>query len=200
MSTLGPVVLKVGGSLLDWPDLPRSLRRYLADRQRDRLVLIVGGGRAADWVRDLDRWHGLGEECSHELALRALDLTAYLLAALVPGLEVVTRLEEVAPAWATSLIPILAPRLVLEADDRKSVDPLPHTWEVTTDAIAARIAARLDADELVLLKSTPLPPGTDRAGAARLGLVDPAFGRASRTLRRVTYLNLRDANATPAPL
>jgi aspartokinase-like uncharacterized kinase len=244
-----PVVIKVGGSLLDWPGLPARLAEVLAGQTR-RVVLIVGGGRAVDWVRDLDRWHGLGEERAHALALRALDLTAHLLAALVPGLEVVpgidalgdgsqaigarapltptlspegrgcffcpplpsgervgvrgsTRpedLDSIGAVWGSGRIPILLPRIILDEEDRLAQDPLPHSWAVTSDSIAARVAVRLGAEELLLLKSAPLPPGIDRTGAARLGLVDPAFTAVARPLGRVLYLNLRDPPVSAQPL
>ena len=67
--------------------------------------------------------------------------------------------------------PILAPRRFLDVDDR-SPDPLPHAWTTTTDAIAARLAVRLGASELVLLKSASIPPGLDLEAASRIGLVD----------------------------
>lgn len=191
MTAPGPVVVKVGGSLLDWPELPARLTSYLNQRANDRLILVVGGGPAADVVRRLDVIHHLGEASSHLLALHALDLTARILAALVPSLEVVARPKDLGPVWDTGRTPILAPRLMLEEDDRVGVDPLPHCWSVTTDAIAARLAVLLDASELVLLKSAPLPPGADRAEAAELGLVDPAFPLAARSLKRVMYLDFR---------
>ena len=109
----------------------------------------------------------------------------------MPGLEVVERPDELASVWDAGRIPILAPRRFLE-EDADRPDPLPHTWEATTDSIAARVADRLGAAELALLKSAPLPPGTDRASAARLGLVDPLFPVVARGLRCVTYRNLRD--------
>ncbi len=194
------VVVKVGGSLLSWPGLRDGLSADWQARRARRLVVIVGGGGAVDLVRDLDRIHGLGEERSHHLALRALDLTARLLAGLMPGLEVVERPDELASVWDAGRIPILSPRRFLEADDDRP-DPLPHTWDATTDSIAARVADHLGAVELVLLKSAPLPPGTDRASAARLGLVDPLFSFVARRLGCVTYRNLRDPSgvATPFP-
>jgi 5-(aminomethyl)-3-furanmethanol phosphate kinase len=184
------VVVKVGGSLLDWPELPARLASYLESRRADRLVLVVGGGRFADVLRDLDAIHSLGEVRSHALALRVLDLSAHVLADLLPGLEVVDDVTQVADAWALGRVPILAPRLFLHVDDR-SPDPLPHAWSTTTDSIAARIALRMDACELVLLKSTPLPAGVDRREAARLGLVDEEFPRASEEVSVVSYCNLR---------
>jgi aspartokinase-like uncharacterized kinase len=185
------VVVKVGGSLLDWPELPARLSAYLETRRADRLVLVVGGGRFADALRDLDATHGLGEARSHALALRVLDLSSRVLASMVPGLEVVEDVGDLPATWSQGLVPILAPRRFLDDEDR-SPDPLPHTWTTTTDAIAGRLAFRLGAGELVLLKSTPLPTGSDRLGAARLGLVDPEFPRASAKVPVVMYHNFRD--------
>ena len=199
MNAAAPVVIKVGGSLLEWVGLPDRLPTLLAEQERP-VVLIVGGGRAADLVRDLDRRHDLGEERAHALALRALDLTAHVLAALVPGLEVVPSVADLDRMKRSGQIPILAPRLFLDEDDRLGPAPLPHSWAVTSDAIAARVAVRLAAAELLLLKSAALPPGADRAEAARLGLVDPAFPTASRPLGRVSYRNLRDPSAMIQPL
>lgn len=193
MSAPAPVVIKVGGSLLEWPGLPDRLGDLLREQSRP-VVLIVGGGRAADLVRDLDRRHGLGEERSHALALHALDLTAHLLAALVPGLDVVQDINALDSVWGVGRIPILSPRLFLDED---RLDSLPHSWAVTSDSIAARVAVRLGAQELLLLKSAPLPPGTVRDEAARLGLVDRAFPEAARPLGRVCYMNLRDADPKP---
>jgi aspartokinase-like uncharacterized kinase len=196
------VVIKVGGSLLDWEPLPERLTAYLEQRcgAGRRLAVIVGGGRMAEGIRDLDRLHHLGALRAHELAVRALDLTAHVLAALVPGLEVVGDLAALCAVWSGVRIPVLLPGLFLAQADRRAAAPLPSSWDVTTDAIAARIATDLGASELALLKSAPLPPGTDRAAAARLGLVDRAFPMAACSLPSVTYRNLRDPNATAAPL
>ena len=193
------VVVKVGGSLLTWPGLRDGLTAYWQARRARRPVVIVGGGGAADLVRDLDRIHGLGEARSHHLALHALDLTARLLVGLVPGLEVVEHPDELASVWDAGRIPILSPRRFLE-DDADRPDPLPQTWDATTDSIAARVAEHLGAAELALLKSAPLPPGTDRASAARLGLVDPLFPLVAQGLGYVTYRNLRDPSGVATPL
>ena len=186
-----PVVVKVGGSLLDWPELPARLSAYLEGRRGDRIVLVAGGGRFADALRDLDRGHAIGEARSHALALRVLDVTAHLLAALLPGSCVIDDLAGLDPAWSGGRLPILAPRRFLDDDDR-SPDPLPHAWTTTTDSIAARLAVRLDVRELALLKSAPLPSGCDRDQAAHLGLVDPEFPRASEGVGLVTFRNLRE--------
>ena len=168
------VMMKVGGSLLDWNELPRRLAEVIRSRSTARLVLICGSGRVVDWVRDMDERHGLGEERSHELALRALDLSCCLLAELVPCLGIVTNLAELPAVWQSSRIPLLSPRPVLDAGDW-SDRPLPHSWRLTSDSIAARLAERLGATELVLVKSASLSGQISRVDAARRGLVDRAI-------------------------
>ena len=79
----------------------------------------------------------------------------------------------------------------LEELDEGRPDALPASWDVTTDSIAARIAVRLGAGRLALLKSADLPEGITREEAARLGLVDARFPRVARSLDQVECVFLR---------
>jgi aspartokinase-like uncharacterized kinase len=54
---------------------------------------------------------------------------------------------------------------------------LPHSWAVTSDALAARVAIVTGAHSLILLKSASLPDGVDWTEAGRLGLVDAMFAK-----------------------
>jgi len=190
-------VVKLGGSLLDLPDLRSRLTAWL-DRCDDP-VLVVGGWRTADVVRDLDAIHGLGEERSHWLALRALTLNAHIVAGLLPRAAVATDLVEIPRLRAAGRVPILEPFTFVRSDETVDSDPLPHKWIVTTDSVAARAARRL-ACNLVLLKSAPLPPGTGLIEAARLGLVDEHFPREATHLSRVECVDFRSDPPLARPL
>lgn len=186
-------VIKVGGSLLTWPELPGRLHWLRGEKRDERLVFVAGGGASADVIRALDQIHGLGERSAHMLALHALDLTAEILARLMHGLPVVDRLDD-RECWPE--VVVLAPRRPLEADEQaRPGEALAHSWNVTSDSIAARLALRLGASGLLLLKSAPIPTGADLETASRLGLVDPAFAEEARRLPLVQYLNLRDPEA-----
>jgi aspartokinase-like uncharacterized kinase len=76
---------------------------------------------------------------------------------------VVHHADAIAPALAEGRLPVIAPSSWLRA-----VDPLPHTWDVTSDTIAAWIAGRVGARSLVLVK----PPQ-----ATGENLVDARFAR-----------------------
>jgi 5-(aminomethyl)-3-furanmethanol phosphate kinase len=188
-------VIKVGGSLLDWPELPRRLIAYLDARRLadtgERAVLIAGGGAAVDWIRSLDQIHGLSNLAADKLAVYALDLTAAILAELLPGSTTIDRLATLEPGCEKRAITIMAPRRVLAEIENAGAAPLPASWDVTSDTIAARIAVHLEARTLVLLKSAPLLDCATTEDAARLGLADPMLPSVARLIPQVEYVNLR---------
>jgi aspartokinase-like uncharacterized kinase len=142
-------VIKVGGSLAGDPGLPRLLETLgeLAAAGH-RLLIVPGGGPFADAVRAACAAHDPGPTAAHWMAILAMDQYAHLLAARTPGAALVVEPAEVAGVLAAGRPAVLAPYAWLRA-----ADPLPHGWDVTSDSIAAWIAARLGAPRLVLLKS-----------------------------------------------
>lgn len=187
-------VVKVGGSLYDLPDLGSRLRRWLAEQFADvRIVLIPGGGGTADVIRHLDRRHRLGEETSHWLALRALTVNAHFLAALLPPACVAGTIDALRATWENNLLSVLDVHEFAREDEERP-DRLPHSWAVTSDALAARVAIVLRARHLVLLKSTTIAAGMDWKEAGRRGLVDAMFAEVLRDAPadlRVHAVNLR---------
>ncbi len=185
-------VIKLGGSLLDLPDLPRRLKSFLSDFSRPRPVLVAGGGELVEQIRKWDRAYALGEEPSHWIALRALTISALAMERILEDVEHVETIEALQVAWHRGKVPLFdAYRFILDVDER-SHDPLPRRWRVTTDSIAARMATTLGAPELILLKSVTPDEGLSIADAARRGIVDPHFPQAARGIQRVVVVNLRE--------
>jgi aspartokinase-like uncharacterized kinase len=186
------IVAKVGGSLLDWPELGDRLQRWLAALGTRRVVLVVGGGPGADLVRRRDQWDDLGDDKSHWLAVRAMTFNGYLLEGLLENAKVVASLRQCESQWQGGVVPILDAHTFM-TDDAAGGSPLPQHWNVTSDSIAARVARALDADELVLLKSVAWP-SDDIAEAARRGIVDEHLPRELRQCPnlKVRIENLRD--------
>lgn len=175
MSSL--IVVKVGGSLYDLPDLGARLRAFLHEQCAGASVILVpGGGPIVDALRRLDRLHMLGEETSHWLALRALTVNAHFLAALLPSARIVGEADE----GNRHELAILDVHAFARADENRS-GHLPHCWAVTSDAFAARAAVVFAAAALILLKSTTIPSGIDWREAGRCGWVDEWFAEVLRT-------------------
>ncbi len=187
----GPTVVKVGGSLFDWPGLGERLAHWLKTLGQPEVILTAGGGTAADIVRDMDRIHGLGEERSHALALRSLTFTAHLLVELLPlpRCAVVEHLTHCSELWQQDGVPILDLGSFARQDDARP-ERLPHCWAVTSDSLAARVAIVAQARELVLLKSLTIPPEMTWDEASRHEYVDQHFPTVARGLR-IRAVNLR---------
>ena len=174
-------VVKVGGSLLAGGSLPSLLATLGELARTHRLVVVPGGGPFADAVRRACSLHDPGASAVHWMAVLAMDQHAHLLAGLLPTARLVTGPGEIEGALAEGLLPVLSPFRWLQA-----VDPLPHGWHVTSDSIAAWVAARLSARRLVLLKSLEGVPGTSGdvlsevplRSPALAGIVDEHFARA----------------------
>jgi aspartokinase-like uncharacterized kinase len=143
-------VVKVGGALLSLDDaLPRfigALNRIPPDHS---FIVIPGGGPFADAVRSVDLLHSLSPDDAHWMAILGMDQYAIMLASRIPNAELVHRHDEIARARARGKTPVLAPYRWL-----REVDPLPHSWDVTGDSIAAWIAAQVGARQLVLIKAS----------------------------------------------
>jgi aspartokinase-like uncharacterized kinase len=142
------VVVKVGGALLELSGALDRACVALADLARRRRLLVVpGGGRFADVVRATERERGLDPSTVHWMAILAMNQYAYLLASLLDGGVVIEHPGAIPEPLSAGRIPILAPYRWL-----RETDPLPHSWDVTSDSIAAWIAGTLGAAQLVLIK------------------------------------------------
>ena len=158
-------VFKIGGSLLAYPELlGATLAAIVEESTRARVVIVPGGGPFADAVRDADQRLDLADDTAHWMAILAMDQYAHLLAGMRAELALAFSASDVHSTIASGRIPIIAPYLWL-----RDADPLPHSWDVTSDSISAWFASALGPTQLVLVK----PPG-----ATGDDTVDPYFLRA----------------------
>ena len=129
-STL-PIVVKVGGSLFHQI---RSLAPVFKNSECP-LLLIPGGGPFADTVRR----YNINNDSAHWMAVAAMEQFGWYISShgILPTAEMAV------PSVTTFFLPY---RYFL------SHDGLPHTWDVTSDTMAAWVAACLHLD-LLLLKS-----------------------------------------------
>jgi aspartokinase-like uncharacterized kinase len=171
---LESMVVKVGGSLYDLPDLGQRLRAWLDFQPTRQALLIPGGGAVVDLVRAADAAEGLGEERCHWLALQGLQFTGRLLAGRLRGGRVIDDLADCGKVWHHGLTPVLDMYAFARTDETRA-DHLPQIWSVTSDSLAARVARVAGICRLVLLKSCAMPPGCTWEEAARLGIIDAAF-------------------------
>jgi 5-(aminomethyl)-3-furanmethanol phosphate kinase len=139
-------VVKVGGGLAReaGDGALRALCAQIAEAGARHPVLVVPGGAAfADTVREHDRRFGLRPRTAHRMAIVAMDQFGWALADLIPG---AARRVDLGPVRAGVVSVLLPAELLAERD------PLPESWAVTSDSIAAWVAGVAGAGRLVLVK------------------------------------------------
>ncbi len=163
-SLLVHTVVKVGGGLLGKAGaFEMVIEALTAFRRGRRIVVLPGGGPFADAVRQMFKRVKIGEDAAHWMAVLGMDQYAHALAARLPEATLVDGEGGIAAAIQAERLPVLAPYRWLRA-----ADPLPHSWDITSDSIAAWLAGQVRARRVVLIKPAPADP---------VKLVDSSFLR-----------------------
>lgn len=186
-------VIKLGGSLLDWPQWPAHFRQWLQLQPQARNILVAGGGALADDVRRRDQSEGFDPSTAHWLAIDAMSKNAAAARQALSESLWADRWEQLQqPTTPATLIVFCARDFLEHVEPHVSGPRLPHSWDVTSDSIAARLADVLGAQELMLLKSAlPPPQVTTLQQAAEAGFVDRCFPQFARNLASIRCCNLR---------
>lgn len=179
-------IVKLGGSLAGSTELPSWLRTCAA--LGGRVVLVPGGGPYADSVRRAQREQGFDDAAAHAMAVGAMEQFGQQLCArqadLVPAATVAALREALAagrtPVWMACAMVLADPRIA-------------QSWSVTSDSLSAWLAAVLQAEGLVLVKSVDAGT-TDARALAAAGVVDAAFHQFSAGLKNLRLLHRTQCN------
>ena len=140
--------IKIGGSLISYTeeliDLMQSLDKF---SKSYKIVIIPGGGPFANIVRDLYRQYNLSETVAHWMAILAMDQYGFFLSNLSENAVTISSIDNTKELALSNKLVIILPFQILYKRD-----PLEHSWNVTSDSIAAHIATLINAESLILLK------------------------------------------------
>jgi aspartokinase-like uncharacterized kinase len=162
-------VVKLGGSLNADPTLPQWLE-LLTQLGGGRVVVVCGGGRFADAVREHQaQWH-FDDLAAHNMALLAMAQTAYFLRSLNPALQMVTTEADAARVLRLGKAALWSPLALLT--DHADADT---NWRVTSDSIALGLAQRMGVAELLVVKSCRVDPSLSLDALGAAGIVDARF-------------------------
>lgn len=162
------LVIKLGGSLAYSDRLHHWLPLLAA---ADSLVVVPGGGPFADQVRDAQARWGFDDRAAHQMALLAMAQFGSMLCALQPGLYPAASASEIHRLLDQGLTPVWMPQQMVLGDAG-----IAHSWDVTSDSLAAWLCRSMSADGLLLVKSVAASRLTGSVAELHArGLVDPAF-------------------------
>lgn len=177
-------VVKLGGSLNGDPRLPDWLET-LAVHGGGRVIVVPGGGGFADAVRASQARWDYDEVAAHNMAVLAMVQTGLMLQALArrrdPALAEALGLargeDEIQPLLRQGRVAIWLPFEML----RDEPDPPWTSWDASADSLALRLAGRMHAERLLIVKRCAVPPGARLETLAADGLLDRAFPGVARS-------------------
>jgi len=140
-------VIKIGGSLAEDPERLRALCAKLSEfAKKYAIVVVPGGGRFADVVRDFDKRFTLSGEIAHRMAVLGMDQFGLLLSQIIPNSCATYLLSDAKQLSEIGVVPIFLPSRLMFREDA-----LENSWDVTSDSIAAYVASRLRAAKVILV-------------------------------------------------
>ncbi|MHA2299226.1 MAG: amino acid kinase family protein [Candidatus Hodarchaeales archaeon] len=144
--------VKIGGSCLQHPRLLEQECKILSKVRN--VVIVPGGGCFADVVREQASKFNVGDTPAHWMAILAMNQFGYLLSKIVAGSLLCESIENVQSVQDTA-IAIWLPYL-----DMRAKNPFPHSWDVSSDSIAAWLAVKLGSSFFVKITAFQgdLPP------------------------------------------
>ncbi|MBA2114860.1 amino acid kinase family protein [Bremerella alba] len=199
---MGFAVWKLGGSLLDLPDLAERINQLHAEQSPALPVVIIpGGGVFADAVRTMDQRHDLKPLHSNHLALQSMQISADLTAMLLVNLTAMVGSdwhEKMLRTWKKESRPssiqvwnVIPTWYERNRELEKRFGETPVDWSFTSDSLAAIFAAHWGADCFTLIKSVDRPGNASWEECAQLGIVDGYFPTIASHLNRIEWVNLR---------
>jgi 5-(aminomethyl)-3-furanmethanol phosphate kinase len=161
-------VVKIGGSLQNSCYLNGWLQA-LKQHGAGQVVIVPGGGKFADAVREAQDRDGFDNKRAHEQALLAMEEYALHLNSMVPEFELVNDIASIHNCLKENSIPIWLPYALI-----KENNTIPANWDVTSDSLAFWLALQLTVKSVILVKSVSLPENySSLQELVEVGLIDP---------------------------
>ena len=140
------LVVKVGGSLYNTPELKQWLDLLTKSARHHKIIIVPGGGPFADIVRDAQKEVHFSDSAAHHMALLAMAQYGILLNSIAPQSELFYYSEQ-SPQLADTGLSIWLPTEQLLTNES-----IPHEWDVTSDSLSLWLAQQINADQLCLIK------------------------------------------------
>lgn len=157
-------VIKLGGSLLETGQIFDCLKTIL--KSHEPIVVVCGGGEFANYIRDAQvKWH-FDDVSAHKMAILAMQQTAIMCQNLQPEFVIASSISEI----KKNHFVIWSPNITY-----LNTAEIPATWDITSDSLAVWLTKKLDAKELVIVKSCEIDSKLTHSELTNRGILDKAF-------------------------
>jgi aspartokinase-like uncharacterized kinase len=142
-------IFKIGGKILDNSkhliNTIAQLTQLYEDNIIQKIIIIPGGGTIANFVRNIYLEFKINDDLAHWIAIYSMNFNGLELKRKFPHLEIVKDFEHLKSE--KRIFSIFLPYKYL-----RLIDPLPHSWDVTSDSITLYCTYKLGVNECFLIK------------------------------------------------
>ena len=149
------LIIKIGGKILESKEDLKStidqIQLLINENIIQNIVIIPGGGSRANFIRHLDAEFKLGDDLSHWMSIYAMDLNGIKIKEEFSFIKLIKDfkiLKKEINIPNNNNISVFQPYYYL-----RNKDPLPHSWNVTSDSITLHLAKNLGLNEIYLIKN-----------------------------------------------
>lgn len=167
----GIIVLTIAGSLVA-SGRAKSILGILGRARRPIVVVPDGGAGLREAIGQLQSDLGISDAAAHRMAMLAMHQTAMAMADIQPRLLCAETMSTMRRAHAAGRIPVWLPLRMCDRDRH-----VPADGSMTPDALAARLAERLGAPLVLLVKPRRVRRGATASDLAAQGIIDTAFAQ-----------------------
>ncbi len=160
---MSPIVVKLGGSLYNTPELSNWLQALAIYSARQPIIIVPGGGPFADLVRDAQKQHALSDTTAHHMAIVAMKQFGILIMGLEPRCQLLTSDRNLAPL-----------SIWLPDDSILKQSTIEQSWNISSDSLALWLSGEVSAQQLLLVKCIE-PPSTSIKQLAEQNIIDNGF-------------------------
>ena len=143
-------IFKIGGKILEnRQHLTATVSQLTSLYERNilnKIIIIAGGGSYANLIRLLDQKVHIGDDLSHWMAIYSMDINGKKISRYFPRVKRTKNLEDIEKA--NRILTVFLPYKYLH-----QYDPLPHSWDITSDSITLFLAYKLKLKECYLIKN-----------------------------------------------
>lgn len=169
-ATDGIIIIKLGGSLSRSDTLVNCLNAVEKNYQGRAVVIVPGGGAFADQVRLAQQHWQFDDTTAHHMALLAMQQMALMFKGLKPDFAIADTVAAIHDQLNRKKTVIWSPDII-ELDNAG----LEASWDITSDSLAAWLAKKLPATELILIKSAAIDSSLSLHQLTEQHIVDTAF-------------------------
>ena len=162
------IVVKLGGSLYQKPELKQWLAVLSRFAKQQPIVIVPGGGPFSDQVRSAQQCHQFTDHHAHHMAILAMAQFGLLITGIEPDCQPfylpvdTTREPKQLSVW-------------LPDKQLLSESGLNHSWDITSDSLALWLANKLAAEQLIIVKHCQTTPYPSIDELSKQGILDAGF-------------------------